>query len=290
MAGSSDGWEDWRISRGGLNVFVLDRMTWPEVASQLAAGNDLILVPVGAVEQHGFGITLGTDIYAADLVAERAAQDLNAFVAPVMPYGCSQAHMNFAGTASLQSSTLIAVLTDILTGLAHHGFQKLFVINGHGGNTDAVRVAVRDAKVRYPDRLFGSNLMWDSITESPDFKSMWQDVAPDMAERNLMGHGGIIEAAINWVRGDDTVRYDRLGEANALFDAGLVIRNEASSVSVVTNIEEYGAETGAFGAFAPFDRSLGERVVEMAGRKLAEDIRAAVDTFYRQREPSLSVN
>jgi creatinine amidohydrolase len=255
-------------------------MTWEEVRDSVADGDDLILIPIGAVEQHGPGLTLGTDWYAAHEVAVAAAEELDSFLAPTLPYGSSVNHMEYPGTVTLQQDTFIKVVTDLISSLAQHGFSRIFVVNGHGGNTYPSLVAAREAKLLHPNCLIGVNLMWDAMTTSEEFKSVWKSYAPEMKERNFMGHGGIVEAAVNLVYAEDTIRYEKLQEEGALADAEPVIRNEASSVQILTNIQEF-APTGGFGKFAEFDKHLGEELIRSAGKKLATDIRDAIEIFGR---------
>jgi len=90
-----------------------------------------ILVPVGAIEQHGSYLPLGTDALLAEAVAHDCARAMGVMVAPLVPFGWSPQHMGGAGTITLQSSTLSAVVEDISASLAHHGFRRIILVNGH---------------------------------------------------------------------------------------------------------------------------------------------------------------
>ncbi len=90
-----------------------------------------ILVPVGAIEQHGSYLPLGTDAILAEAVAHDCARAMGVMVAPLLPFGWSPQHMGGAGTISLQSSTLSAVVEDIAASLERHGFRRIVLVNGH---------------------------------------------------------------------------------------------------------------------------------------------------------------
>ncbi len=112
----------------------LEEMTWPEVQREIAAGRDTVVVPFGAVEQHGPHLPLGTDAIFGDEVGELVADRLGAFIAPTVRIGCSSHHLSFAGTISLEDETFYQVVRDVVRTLARHGFRRLVLLPTHGGN------------------------------------------------------------------------------------------------------------------------------------------------------------
>ena len=90
----------------------LAELTWPQVARALAEGATTVILPLGATEQHGPHLPLGTDTLRAEALAARLAERLPALVAPVLPVGCSDEHGGFAGLLSLEAETLAAVIVD----------------------------------------------------------------------------------------------------------------------------------------------------------------------------------
>lgn len=138
-------------------AILLAQRTWPEIRDLLAT-NQVVLVPVGAHEQHGLGIAMATDTISADGLCRRAAALLGdrAAVAPAVPYGVSWQHMRFPGTITLTSETLTTVLVEVITALAHHGFPRVVLVNGHGGNTAALTATVeRTHLLRTGTRVLG---------------------------------------------------------------------------------------------------------------------------------------
>ena len=91
-----------------MGALDLEMMTWPQVKAELAAGRDTVVVPFGAVEQHGPHLPLGTDAFFGDEIGRAVAARLEAFLAPTVRVGCSRHHMAFAGTLTLEDDTFTA--------------------------------------------------------------------------------------------------------------------------------------------------------------------------------------
>ncbi len=121
----------------------LAEMTWPEVAEAVAAGTTTVILPLGATEQHGPHLPLGTDTFRATALAERLLALLpDALLAPTLPIGCSDEHTGFAGLLSLNTDTLVSIVVDCALRMAAWGVQRLVLLSAHGGNTDALALAV----------------------------------------------------------------------------------------------------------------------------------------------------
>ena len=122
--------------------------TWKEIHD---ANVDTAIVAVGAVEQHGHHLPIGTDWYMADAFARGLAERLgNVLLLPAMPFGCSIEHMAFPGTITLRPATLAAVLEDIVDSLRRHGIKYVIVHSSHGGNW-ILKPTLREINFRHPD-------------------------------------------------------------------------------------------------------------------------------------------
>ncbi|MEO0564577.1 MAG: creatininase family protein [Chloroflexota bacterium] len=133
----------------------LDEMTGPEVAQALET-TDVLLLPLGAVEAHGAHLPLGTDNFEARENCRRAALELQAMgcpvvIGPVIPFGTSSFHMGFAGTITLQSETLIAVIREVCLSLYETGFRQFAFVHGHDGNLPSMMVAAQQIVDQTPD-------------------------------------------------------------------------------------------------------------------------------------------
>lgn len=121
----------------------LETMTWPEVKRGIEAGRDTVVVPFGAVEQHGPHLPLGTDAIFGDELGRLVAERLDAFLAPTVRVGCSSHHLAFAGTLSLEEQTFHLVAADVARALASHGFRRIVLLPTHGGNFRPLGEAVQ---------------------------------------------------------------------------------------------------------------------------------------------------
>ena len=129
----------------------LAELTWPEVAEAVAAGATTVILPLGATEQHGPHLPLGTDTVRAVALAERLAERLPVLVAPVLPVGCSDEHGGFAGLLSLAAETLAAVIADCAHRMAGWGVRRLVVLSAHGGNGRALALAAARLRRELPE-------------------------------------------------------------------------------------------------------------------------------------------
>ena len=118
--------------------------SWPEVESYLK-GCKGVIVPLGSTEQHGPTGAIGTDAITAEAVALEVGKRTGVLVTPSQAFGMAEHHLGFAGTMSLQPATLLAVIHDLVLSLARHGFERVFVINGHGGNIATTKAAFAQA-------------------------------------------------------------------------------------------------------------------------------------------------
>ena len=113
----------------------------------------LTVIPVGSTEQHGPHLATGTDAQIVAAIAERAAAAAarpdTILLAPTLAYGSSDHHLPFGATLSLRASTYARVLADLLASAAQAGSRRVFVLNGHGGNTAACAVAAAEASRRH---------------------------------------------------------------------------------------------------------------------------------------------
>ena len=124
---------------------LLENLAYTEVEEYLKI-KDIILVPIGAVEQHSAYGLIGTDFIVAESIAREAGDRLDILVAPTVSYAVSPHHMAFKGTVALSPSTLIKVVEDIVKSLVTHGFRRVIFVNGHGGNVVPLQTAFQQLK------------------------------------------------------------------------------------------------------------------------------------------------
>lgn len=129
-----------------LKKLLLREMTWEEI-KEISNPETIVVMPTGAIEQHGPHLPIEVDSRLAETVvlkaAQRAAESVNVVVAPTLYFGASSYWMPYAGTMSLELPTYLEVISQLAGSLIHHGFRKILLVNGHGGNNDPLKLAAR---------------------------------------------------------------------------------------------------------------------------------------------------
>jgi creatinine amidohydrolase len=130
----------------------LTDLSWPAVAA--LDKNVPVVFPIAALEQHGRHMPLFTDSLLLGEVVRRAAARLQdrALFAPLMWLGNSEHHLDFPGTLSAAPRTYLNLLCELLENFIHHGFRRLVLINGHGGNIVPAAQAVYEVRQRHRQR------------------------------------------------------------------------------------------------------------------------------------------
>ena len=123
-----------------------DKYTWPEMRD-LPKDDRVAVIPLGSVEEHGLHLPLDTDDLIASSVCAEAARRAPAdiILLPLVAYGACEMNRDYPGTISITPETLVNYLYDIVRSVARHGFSKVLIVNGHGGNRAASIMASRRA-------------------------------------------------------------------------------------------------------------------------------------------------
>jgi creatinine amidohydrolase len=179
-----------------MDVLDLSAATWTDAA---AYGSDLAVLPVGSTEQHGPHMPLGTDALTAGAVAEAGAEAFEGEVAigPTIPVGIAAEHRQFPGTLWISPDTFRAYVGEVIESLAFQGWETVIVVNGHGGNVNALA------------ELCGTLTREEQAYALP---FTWFEAVSDRSE---MGHGGPLETALLRGTHPELVRENRIEEARA---------------------------------------------------------------------------
>ena len=128
----------------------LAHMSWQEIEA-LEKNEGVVILPIGAVEQHGPHLPTETDsliiTHMVDAMLLQLPDHVRAWALPPLNYGKSNEHINFPGTMTLSANTLSAVLHDIGASVRRAGFRRLAFMNGHGGNVAVLEAAARDIRI-----------------------------------------------------------------------------------------------------------------------------------------------
>ncbi len=125
----------------------------------LAARDAIVIVPIGSTEQHGPHLPVQTDSRLVTEVAHRSARRMSAahptIVTPTIPFGMSEHHVSLNGTITLDYPTMAAVLDCACRSAMRAGFKRIFILNGHGGNTDGIYTFITEFTVKHRIPLAG---------------------------------------------------------------------------------------------------------------------------------------
>ncbi|SMP72345.1 creatinine amidohydrolase [Neorhodopirellula lusitana] len=150
-------------------------MKYQEMSARSLADVDrhhcLVVIPTAAVEQHGPHLPTGTDTIISTAIAEELESRLSSdiLLVPTLWFGASSHHLRLGATFDLSLNHYMAVVSDLARSLLDDGFKRVLFLNGHGGNTDPLRVAVRNLQPDYLDALLMVGNYWaqsDELVES----------------------------------------------------------------------------------------------------------------------------
>lgn len=226
----------------------------------------LALVPVGSTEQHGPHAPLGTDAMTASAVAHAGADAYGGqvAVAPTLPVGISEEHRQFPGTMWVSEDTFRRYVREAATSLVPHGFDRLVLVNGHGGNTAALR-EVAGSITRHEDAYAVPFTWFDSV-----------DLEKHADVR--MGHAGPAETALLRAARPETLKEDRIEEAQSGASDGW--GEWSQRVNLAFDTAEF-TENGVVGDPTETDTADGEALLAAAADALA----ALLETIV-ERDPS----
>ncbi|MDD9899213.1 MAG: creatininase family protein [Candidatus Melainabacteria bacterium] len=141
------------------NEYLLANKSSPEIAEYLKKDQRVIL-PLGSTEQHGPDGILGIDHITATGIAYAVAQLTGVLCAPPLNYGMAMHHLGFPGTMALRPTTYINLICDLIHSLKRHGFKKVIVINGHGGNKGPFMNALAEREDEFAEMDFSFVNWW----------------------------------------------------------------------------------------------------------------------------------
>lgn len=250
------------------NTIRWDNLTWTEIR-ELAEKDAVVLIPIGSTEQHGPHLPVGCDSIIATHISECACRKLNdsgvsAVVAPTMTVCNSMHHMSFPGSMSLSPTCFMQMLEEWCTCISSHGFKKIALINGHGGNSAPIQVAL----IGINNKL-GFHVYCVNYYEYPDMERINAGI--------LTTQSGLIHAcegetsimlAIDGSLVDPIYRETSGGESYGLWarDGGY-----AKTFSRMEEVTSNGVEGNSYAATAEKGAALIEVASENICRVLSED-------------------
>jgi creatinine amidohydrolase len=182
----------------------LPYLSWTQVANLPDKENTVIVLPAGAIEQHGAHLPCAVDSIISQGVVgaalARLADHVPAFALAPITYGKSDEHLHFPGTMTLEGTTLLETVTQIGESVYRSGFRKLLIVNGHGGQPQVMEMAARELRLRHGDYVVLPHFTWRVPNAAGRFLSE--------RERRLSMHAGHAETAILMALAPDTVHME----------------------------------------------------------------------------------
>ncbi|GAB3503825.1 creatininase family protein [Amycolatopsis cihanbeyliensis] len=219
----------------------------------------LVVLPIGATEQHGPHLPTGTDGLLAGTVAERAVlaacprSPRPLVLAPILPFGASEHHLPFGGTLSLSVETAIAVLADLARSVVQAGGRRMVLVNGHGGNRGVCHAAASAVAARHGPTVAVVHY-WELLAPAPE----------------IPGHAGEFETSmLTWLRPDLVIDPPtRQGPEPLPVSPGLELHEAAGWLLIDGYTDHPGRASAERGRSWLEDcvRTLADRLVELAGR------------------------
>jgi creatinine amidohydrolase len=240
-------------------------MTWPEV-EELLKGSDIVLIPIGSTEQHGPALPVDNDAYIATQfalqTAESVAERVKVVVTPTISFGFSPHHMQFKGTITLSEPTLVRVIVEICKSLVHHGFKKIVLINGHGGNSTAIENALHEMSGKVEAKIFSIN-WWDLAT----------DKIKEVATRPVF-HACDMETSVAWFLNQRVLEDKRVDEQGKSPFPGFVEADmlaQTPQVSAAFMMKDI-TDSGVVGLSTKATKEKGRQIAEVVLERLTEFI------------------
>lgn len=233
--------------------------TAPEL-NALAKAGALVILPVASMEQHGPHLAVGVDTYLCESVCRLAAEQVAGgacIVAPTLWVGMAEHHMALGGTFTLDIPTYRAVLICLLKSIERHGFKRVLIVNGHGGNIAALGAFL-------PDFARETTLSIGTVTY---FELAKPAITPLIEKQDGTMHACEVETSMMMALRPDEVRADRLAGAYGMLEAesGALMR------PVVARYRPFMEMTpsGVIGDARVATREKGEKLVAACAEALA---------------------
>ena len=175
----------------------------------------LVVIPIAAVEQHGPHMPTGTDTILCTAIAEALENRLaeKILLTPTIWLGASAHHLRLGSTLDSALDTYVATLCDVARSLLDDGYRRVAFLNGHGGNIDPMKMAVRVLQPSYPDALLAAGCYW-SVAEAQREEILEGD-------HKFVGHACEFETSLMMHVRPELVDQSRLADAGELVDDAL---------------------------------------------------------------------
>lgn len=239
------------------------RLKAAEIAA-LARQNAIVIAPIGATEQHGPHLPSMVDWRLVEEVARRAARLIRprhpVVVTPVMPFGMSEHHMSLSGTITLDYATMAALVGAVVGSALRHGFRRILVLNGHGGNTEALRTIVTELTLKHKVPV-ATAAYWDFAPA---------EIAALLDRQKSLLHACEAETSMIMALEPDLVDADTLSQVKGPYVPGLSGVEGANPGVYRWRQFQSRSLNGVLGDASTANAEKGKKLLEVIARRIAE--------------------
>ena len=263
-----------------LRSHCLGELCFPDIQEHVKK-NDLIIIPVGSVEQHSYHLPLVTDAYPPLEISKRAAEMTDTLYTPLMPYGYTPHHIGWlgegVGTITLRPATIMGFYYDIGRSLIYHGYKKLVYVTGHASNLKIFDPPLR--KLRYETGVFAT--VYRPWVER--YIGILEGVLEGSVEETPGWHAGESETSAMMYLTPDLVRMDRaeaekahkpdwLPDSFMKTDGAPSIAFQDYEYFIMALEHREFADTGVMGNPLRGSAEKGKKMIELFSKHLAEAV------------------
>ncbi len=265
--------------------FRYDHLTWSEI-NEAAALKKMVVLPIGAIQQHGPHLPVDADEVIVTTLAMAAAERRRqrVLVAPTLPYSYNLESMDFPGTVSVAARTFMDLCVSLVKSFAYHGFDHILLLNGFGPNDNLVELVGRQINLE-TEALCGSVTWTSLLTVDPNFNRTWRESSFPGAS-----HADELETSLYLAIDAGSVRMDHAKDHTPLFQpaslgANFVFEDHFGHGAIyVPGWTSARSPNGVLGEPTKASVEKGQRILEEATRNLV----AVYDEFYeRPKRPSV---
>ncbi|KJR48070.1 Creatinine amidohydrolase [Desulfosporosinus sp. I2] len=240
---------------------LLQNLTWTDAKEQ-AKKNPVVIVPLGATEQHGPLLPLWVDICLANEIAVAVGEQTGAIVTPPLNFGYSELWETYPGTISFSSSTFKSALHDICSSLIRAGFKKIFLLNGHNPNLIIMQTAAYDLVNEFGDQ--------DISIVAATYIFMAKEECDKIGENFRDGtHANEMETSMMLALHPDLVKMERLSEQVESYEPRRVIAFDQGAI-IVNKWPESKVYSGVYGNPALATAEKGQAYFEVLVEKISQ--------------------
>jgi creatinine amidohydrolase len=251
-----------------MSTVFMNELSWVDYQARIQRDSPCVLLPVGALEQHGPHLPLGTDALLSTAVAADTAKQIGGLVAPALSYGYKSqpkcgGGQHFCGTTSVDAATLISSTRDAVREFARHGVKRLVLVNGHYENqwflTEGIDLGLRDLGGNATIEIIRLEY-WDFLTETT-LAAVFPNGFPGFA----LEHAAVIETSMMLHYHPSLVRVDLIPDDGPA---------DFPPYDVYPTRKHWVPLSGVLSSARGSDAAKGKLIAEEVTRRMAEAIQA----------------